>query len=135
MLLTARMLDNVVDVNTWEYAESLKLTEGDAPAIYFQLIDASKDRSSQGYYPSGRRYCPATGATLNVTLDNIDDDRIITRAATQHTTDKSIWYITTLTADALKGTINLKLTLTEGTKITYGFLSNAISVESLTGRV
>lgn len=135
MRLSARILENVSGVNAYDYADAAEMTAGDAPTIYFQLIDLSKDRAEKGFVPAGRRYVPAAGATLSVVLDNIDDSRKVTRAATQpFPQDPSIWAITLLTTDKVLGTVNMKLTLTEpGPKVTYGFLSNALRVESLEG--
>ena len=112
----------------------VKFSEGDAPAIFFQLIDLTLDRPEQGYSPSGRRYMPVASSTLSVVLDNLDNARKVTRAATQpFASDPSIWKIQLLTTDSVRGTVNLKLTLTEpGTPvvITHGYVPAAIRVDS-----
>jgi hypothetical protein len=121
MLLSCRMLQNVVDVNTFEYDTQVAFTQGDGPTIYFQLIDANKDRVEAGFNPSGRRYMPAAGATLSVVVDSLDDAKKITRTAVQpFATDPSIWSLTFMANDAIRGTTTLRLTLTESAKITRG---------------
>ena len=114
MLLSARILRDCVNVNSFEYADSAQFTKGDEVDVYIQLIDASLDTSSENFLPPGRRYMPATGATLQVVIENIDDAKKITRNATQPFTDPSIWKISFFSTDAIEGTSNLRLTLTEG---------------------
>jgi len=124
------MLVDVSSVNSFNYAEEVEFTEGDAVRVFFQLIDLSKDKALQQYKPSGRRYMAAAGATLSVVLDNIDDAKKVTRSATQpyDTSDPSIWYVDVLATDKVRGTVNLVLTLTEDTVVTRGRLDAAIVV-------
>lgn len=131
MLLSARPLDNLVDVNNFSVTGQIRFNEGDAPSLYLMLLDASKDPSSQGFSPAGRRYVPDTGATLQITLDSIDDSKKITRVATQpFPGDLSIWSIDLMPTDTVRGTINLKLVLTQGVKVSYGFVQAAICVSA-----
>lgn len=134
MLLSCRILENYVNVNSFEYATEATFTQGDATDVYVQLIDASLDRESQGFYPGGRRYVPATGATLSIMVDTLDDAKKVTRACTQVTGDGSIWRLQFLATDPVTGTANLRLTLTEGAKVTRGYLDSALSIKS-TGNV
>jgi len=131
MLLSARVLKNVVDVNTFEYATEACFTEGDGPAVYLQLVDVHKDCEGHGYHPGGRRYMPTAGATLSVVVENIDDDKKLTRTATQpFSNDPSIWKIQFMSTDPTRGTANLRLILTEpGPRVTRGSVLNAISVD------
>lgn len=124
------MLDGVASVNSFNYVERFEFTEGDTARLYFQLIDASQDRTAQGWKPTGRRYMPAVGATLQVSLDNIDDDKKVTRAAVQAypTSDPSIWYVNVLATDKVRGTVNLLLQLTESGIVKFGRLDAAASV-------
>lgn len=134
MRLSARILQNATDVNNFGYTQQAEFTQGDTPTIYFQLIDSSLDRPDQGFVPSGRRYMPAVGASLVVTLDHLDDTRKITRAAFQpFSSDPSIWAITILSTDVLRGTVNMKLALVEGSKPTNGLLQAALNVTALDG--
>ncbi len=134
MRLSVRMLDSVSGVNNFNYANSVGMTEGDSPTVYFQLIDASQDRADQGFVPSGRRYVPASGATVSVLFGNVDDARKVSKSATQpYAGDPSIWSITLLPTDTIRGTVNMVVTLTEGLKVTKGVLQQALSVEALDG--
>lgn len=130
MLLSCRLLDQVSSVNAWNYSEKIEFTEGDTVRLYFQLVDKSLDRPPGTWKPAYRRYVPADSAILQVTLLNIDDDKVISdRVATQpYAGDKSIWYIDITASDAVKGTVSITLKLTEGTKVTRGRLDNCLSV-------
>jgi len=133
MHLGCRILDNVVDVNTFDHADSSEWVEGDTVTLYLQLVDESKDSYLKGFHPGGRRYMPATGATLEVTLDSIDDALRVVRAANQPfpTTDPSIWAVPILTTDTVRGTVNLRLTLTEGDDLHSAFLLSKVHVTTL----
>lgn len=135
MLLSARVLNDVASVNSFEYASNVAWMEGDATTLYFQLIDASLDTDMAGFNPSGRRYMPATGATLSVQLQNIDDAKVVNRTATQpFAGDASIWSIQILATDALHGMPQMLLTLVEpdglSTKTTRGLVKNGIKIFS-----
>lgn len=131
MLLSARMLKDVASVNSFESDTQLSWTEGDVVTIYFQLIDLSLDRSDQGFMPAGRRYVPAAGATLSVVFENIDTAKTLTRVATQpFANDGSVWSISILAADTIRGTPQMRMTLTEGSKVTRGLVKNALKIHS-----
>jgi hypothetical protein len=129
MLLSARILDHVLNVNSYGYAQAAEFTEGDVTSVYFQLIDRSLDKATEGFCPPGRRYMPADGATLSVVIDSIDDNKKITRSASQpFDQDPSIWRINILSTDALVGTARVLLTLTEGSTVTRANIPAAIRV-------
>lgn len=131
MLLSARMLKDVSSVNSFESDTQLSWTESDALTIYFQLIDISLDKPEQGFQPGGRRYVPATGSTLSVVMENIDDSKAITRLAVQpFSQDGSIWSLSILATDKIRGTPQLRLTLTEPSKTTRGLVKNSIKIYS-----
>lgn len=130
MLLSALMLKDVQSVNSYEPDTELSWTEGDSLDVYFQLIDASLDRATQGFWPEGRRYVPAAGATLSCVIENIDDGKKITRQAVQpFPNDGSIWRLSVLSSDTIRGTPQLRLTLTEGSKITRGLVRLALKIQ------
>jgi hypothetical protein len=132
MLLSTRILNNVAGVNSFEYVQAATFTAGDTPSVYFQLIDASVDRATQGFVPAGRRFMPAAGATLEVTLDSVDNARKIVRSASQpFPLDPSIWKVDILSTDNIKGTVSMALKLTEGIKITRGRLTAALLISSV----
>lgn len=135
MLLSFRFLTDVAGVNSFEAAVSAEISQGDAQDLYFQLIDAGLDRGEQGYMPAGRRYMPASPATMTVTFTNTNtgpttggdfqlSPRInpgsldtFTRAATQpFAQDSSIWKVSILASDPLNGTVQMKPVLTEPTR-------------------
>jgi hypothetical protein len=129
MLLAARMLNNVASVNAFDWADEVEFTKGDQVDVYFQLIDANLDKAVKGFVPAGRRFCPATGATLTVKLENIDDAIAITRACTQpFASDPSIWKLSILNSDVIQGTCALSLTLVEGPKTTRGRVEAAVLI-------
>lgn len=134
MLLSARFLNDVANVNSFEYAQVGQFTEGEATSIYFQLIDASLDGALKGFAPAGRRYIPATGATLSVVVNSIDDGKKITRVATNpFPDDRSIWKLDFLATDTISGTASLQLTLTEGAVVRKGLVKNGLRIASDTG--
>lgn len=133
MLLSARFLNDVANVNSFEHADVAEFTEGDASSIYFQLIDSSLDKSIDGYIPAGRRYVPAAGATLQVTVESLDDSKEIVRFATQpFAQDGSIWKLDFLTSDKIRGTANLRLKLTESGVVKSGLVKSGLRISSLT---
>ena len=114
MRLSCRMLSDVQSANSFEHVDVLKLNEGDAPTVYIQLVDLDRDKASDGFKPSGRRYMPPVASTLQVVLDHIDTAKKVTRAATQpFSQDASIWSIALATTDYIRGTITVRLQLTE----------------------
>lgn len=129
MLLSARFLNDCQNVNSWEPAVQLSWTEGDALDIYFQLVDISLDRSDQGFSPPGRRYVPNSGATVSVTIDNIDNAKKVVRLASQpFPQDGSVWKLSILATDLVKGTPQMRLALTEGTKVTRGVVKCSLKI-------
>lgn len=131
MLLSAYMLNNVSDVNHFDVVQSVQYTQGDTTYIYFQLIDSSVNPSTQGFCPSGRRYVPAVGATLVVTLQSIDSTKTATKTATQpFTTDPSIWRISMASTDQLVGSRDMLMALTESGVLTHGRVRAAVSIYS-----
>ena len=126
MLLKARMLQDVSSVNSFRPVDVLSFTEGDAVTLYFQIFDASLDKDLR---PVGRRFVPSAGATLQVVLHSIDDAKTVTRYATNpFATDTSIWQLSMLSTDTIKGTVGMKLILTQGTAITRGFADSVINI-------
>ena len=129
MKLGIRILDCVVDVNHFEPTTTVEWTEGDSPAIYFQLVDERKDKANEGFSPPFRRFMPATGATMAITLESIDDAKRVTRAATQpFSNDASIWMVDVLSTDLIGGTINMRVVLTEDSVVTNAYKAAAARV-------
>lgn len=132
MLLSARVLNDVANVNSFEFADQLSWTEGDSVTLTLQLIDASLDVDMKGFYPSGRRYMPPALSSLSVQLQNIDNSKAITRIAVQpFPEDASIWQVTILSSDLIRGTPQMLLTLTEPTRSLRGLVKNSLRVHSM----
>jgi hypothetical protein len=128
MLLTARLLQDVGGVNVFRPADRIAFTEGDPQDVYFQLVDASLDTDLK---PSGRRYAPAAGAVLQVTVISIDSSKQFTRVASQpFPQDPSIWKLSILSSDKVAGTVSLGFQLTEGGAVRTGRLQPALDVRS-----
>jgi hypothetical protein len=106
MVLSFQPLESVTDVNHFTPVPAWRLTAGDTPTLYFQLVDASR---------GGCRYVPASVSYLQVALHNIDDAKKLFKTATQPwpLQDPSIWAITLAPGDACVGTPDILLTLTE----------------------
>lgn len=135
MVLSFRFLTDVASVNSFEATTTLEINQGDQQDVYFQLIDRSIDRTEQGFNPAGRRYMPAAGATLVATLTNLDTgpsisqsnafdsiaprinptlpSNVVRTCQQPFAQDSSMWKIPILSTDPLKGTVNIKLVLTE----------------------
>lgn len=133
MLLSARMLNDVSTVNSFEYADNATWTEGDATLVYLQLIDSSLDIAIRGFSPAGRRYMAPTGSSLSVQLQNIDNAKVINRLATQpFPEDASIWAFQVLSTDLIHGSPQMLLTLTEPGRTVRGLVKSAIKIWSTT---
>jgi len=112
MKLNVTVLDDVEDVNDYHYATDVKSNAGDPIQLYFQLSDASKNLAQAGYNPSGLRYVPVSGATLQITFLNINNRKQFTRFASQpFTQDPSIWSVPILATDPVSGTVSCKFVL------------------------
>ncbi len=122
MLLSAKILDQVADVNHFHVVPVQKWYMGDTVTVYLQLVDLSQRPWGDSYrgLPGGLRYVPAAGATLTAFLNLLDDSRKVTRALTQAfpTQDPSIWALAILPTDTLRGSPEVQLTLLEGVQQT-----------------
>lgn len=133
MLLSARLLNNVKDVNTYEVTSVLEFTAGDNPVIALQLIDATADRN---FDPPGRRYVPAPSSALIITLKSSQSNVTIQRNAVQPfgALDGSIWQLQLIQGvdpiASLVGTYGLKLDLIQGGVHTFGWVPQALDIAS-----
>lgn len=126
------MLNAICSVNNFQYADQASFTAGDSTEVCFQLINASVNLPNQGFSPSGLRYIPAVGSTLQVTLTNIDNSVQVTRFATQMfpTQDASIWCVQIFPTDTIAGTCDLILRLNENGVILNGKAINMFNIQS-----
>ena len=125
MLLQCRFLNDVQGPNSFSYTPQVEIYTGDSQRMYIQLLDGSLDRGDQGFNPPGRRYMPTAPATMRVTLQNIDDAKVVYRAGVQAfpTIDPSIWYIPLLSSDPLTGTVTIAVQLIEPNGIVHNLLN------------
>lgn len=133
MLLSAAMLKNVSDVNSFEYTTSVRGHRDEAIDVYFQLLDANREpHKSLGLHATrGLRYCPAALATLECRLHSIDDSLTVTRYASQpFAQDPSIWRLQLLGTENIIGTFALQLTLNESGVIRRGSVQQAVVLQS-----
>lgn len=131
MLLGARILNDVQNVNSYDKADVAQFTKGDPATVYFQLVDLSVDKAVDGYNPPGRRYVPAVGAVLSCVVECIDSNIQITRFATQPfvSDDRSIWALQFQASDKVQGTANIRITLTEGSTVRTGLIKHALRIQ------
>jgi hypothetical protein len=128
MLLSARLLNNVTDVNHFDSVMAQEMNQGGQTQVYFQLIDLSQDCERS---PRGRRYVPGAGAMLSVIVQHLDNAKKLVKTATQPfpTTDPSIWsFVINSTDTSVRGTVDLVLTLSEGTVVRNCRLQGALRV-------
>jgi len=131
MKLSAIFLVDVGSVNIYQESQQLEMTEGDSATVYIQLRDLAVQTAYQGYKNPGRRYVPAALSTLTVQIDTMNSANLatVTKVCDQpYAQDPSIWRFLLLSTDPIAGTKRLKLTLTEGTKISYGVVNSALLV-------
>lgn len=131
MLLSARMLNDVANVNSFENADQASWYQGDATVMYIQLVDSSLDTDMKGFSPSGRRYMAPLTSTLTVQLQNLDNSKVLSRQAVQpFPEDASIWSIQILSTDVIQGSPQMLLTLVEPSKTIKGLVKNAVKIYS-----
>ena len=127
MYLTANILKNVQNVNSFEYSEQVKLRQGNAATIYLQLADGDQLGSD------GRplRYMAESGATMTITFSSIVASYSVTKTATQpYSNDTSIWSVAINATDRIAQG-NMVFSLIEATAGTRtGMIENAIVVQS-----
>ena len=118
MRLSAKLLQNVINVNHWEYANEIYIGEGNVNEFYFQLVNLSKSPNPEdgiGILPEFpmRYMSQASAISIKVFFDSIDDDEEFEINATQpFADDKSIWKIS-LTSSQTPKAGAIKITVTE----------------------
>lgn len=138
MRLDVQLLNTGATLNSFSVLPTIEIFQGETVDLFFRIVD--KDQK-------GLRYIPASGATLNVeiarfpevfgTLSNqreIKDFSIRRAAVNPFADDRSIWKLpiaASETANMASG--NVRLTLTEGSKISIVVFSQAIKVNRAEG--
>lgn len=134
MRLSAKILQNVADVNNWKYADQAYIYEGQINEFYIQLIDLSKIPDSDdglGIIPEHplRYMSQATAFSLKVIFDSVDNSEIYTISATKpFSDDLSIFKITLSSAQTPKAGA-IKVILTEDAVDKSFIVQQAITVE------
>ncbi len=133
MVLSARVLEAVASVNVFTFAKAAQTSAGSNFSLFLQLTDIAQLIMTQGWMPSGQRYCPPAGSILLVSVVAVDSNYQFQKVATQPfaTLDASIWQVDFLPVDFPNGgTFSLRLQLTEPGPITKtGFVSLCLRVE------
>jgi hypothetical protein len=99
MILSARFLDNYVDANNYDYVNTVTITTsyppvpGQAVTLTLQLLDLSKDKTTAGFSPAGRRFVSPVDAKLQVQFTSINQAATCTYTAVQDSNDRSIWSV------------------------------------------
>lgn len=129
MILSGRILANLVDVNTFTPTDAVRMREGDPVSVYLQLTDASVPDCNSG----GRRYVPIDGAVLQISILPLEcGAKIINRVCDQpFAGDASIFNFQLLPSDGLRGTQDLNFRLTEGNNVRTGVIRYGISAQAL----
>lgn len=135
MRLSAKILKNVANVNTWEYANQASVQEGQANEIYVQLVDLDKvpgSDKSVALPDNPMRYIPqGTTVGAEATFPSIDDAQELVIVGTQpFADDKSIWKFS-LTSSQLPKSGNFKIKLTEDGVDKYILVKSGISTSLL----
>ncbi len=134
MQLSARILQNVASINQYRYATEVRTFVGQALDVTIQLADLDQNPSCEGFHPAGLRYVPQAGATMTVAFRNLDAAKAFPRVAVQpFAQDPSIWRVSILASDPLRGTVDLRVTLTEGGAGRTFLLPAAVLVDDGTG--
>ncbi len=116
-MLSAKILNSSAVLNDFHEISSMSFLAGETKTLVLRLHNEDLDI----------RYFPASGATLDVVLNNADGTTL-TKSATLDTDDRSIARITLSAVEtaALIGG-NISFTLTEGGVISKGLVSNALT--------
>ena len=136
MRLSGKILENVINVNAWKYANQAYVVEGQKNDVYVQLVDISKTAEispkSKVLPDNPLRYISQAAAIAVVAkFPSIDDASIFEITGTQpFTDDKSIWKFS-LTSTQLPSSGSFQIAVTEDAESRTFNILNAIVVELL----
>jgi len=137
MRLSAKVLKNVNNVNSWQNAAQAFMAEGQPNTLYLQLIDldvstAVDAEKSPAFPQMPMRYISqATALSASVDFQSIDDAAAFNIVGTQpFADDKSIWKFT-LSAAQVPNSGAIKVNVTEDGVVRSFVVKNAITVEFL----
>lgn len=126
MRLSANILKNYVNVNSFWTDSQWSIRSGDPNTLYFQLVDL--DRESQRYVPTG------TPVTMLITFPAVNPANVVTKIATQAAAglDGSIWSFTVSATDKLFSG-NVLFSITEAGVTRNFYIIQGIAVEQIDG--
>lgn len=125
MRLGFRVLDSSSTINNLQYLNQRIITPGESTTILVQLVDLNTVTDKNQW---GTRYMPATGATLNATINSVNDLFTLNKVMIQpFAQDPSIWQFPLLATDTQNmAGINMDLVLTEGANVSIARGTNVI---------
>lgn len=107
MLLYAKLLEPVYDVNNFGVVDTLNIPANQTNNIYFQLFSKIGEKFDL-------RYIPHVSSIITVKFDHIDFNKVITRnAINPFADDRSIWVVSLLPNDMIANN-SMQITLNEG---------------------
>ena len=137
MRLSAKILKNVNNVNSWIYTSQAYLSQGSANSMFVQLVDLDQsndptNEKSVAFPQSPIRYMPlGTVLALEATFPNLEDEVRFTVIGSQpFPQDRSIWkFDITSLQNPSSGAVEFKFT-EDGVVKTF-LVKAAISVNDL----
>ena len=137
MRLSAKILKNVNNVNSWTYTNQSFMSEGQANTLYLQLVDLDMSTSVDSeklvafpQYPI-RYISQATTLTTSVTFQSLDDSLEFSISGTQpYAQDRSIWKFD-LSASQIPSGGYIKVNIAEDSVVKSFLVKNAIEVDFL----
>jgi hypothetical protein len=110
MRLSAKVIKNYANINSFDYASQWAIRAGEPNTLYFQLVDLDQD-SLRYFTGQGGSNQPASVA---VTFPSIDDDEVLTiNASLADAADPSIWKVV-LSNTQIPKSGNVVFAVTEG---------------------
>jgi len=134
MRLSAKILENINNVNSYKYATEAYLVEGSVNEVHVQLVDLSKTVNSNiksSTFPDNplRYLSQAAVLAVSATFPSVDDASVITVAGIQtFADDKSIWKFP-LASTQVPSSGSFKITVTEDGNDKSFSIVNSIIVE------
>jgi hypothetical protein len=133
MQISARIINNYIDINHFDYGNEWTIRAGEPNTLYFQLIDLDMKARRPGDccgHPDGLRHLvQGTPAGVIVTFPSIDDAKKIEAIASNPSPlDTSVWSIQ-LSYLQVPRSGNVMFRLAEAGAVRHFNVLNAISVE------
>jgi hypothetical protein len=118
MRLGIKMLNSSSTLNDLKFVNQVSINQGDTATIMFQLIDLD----------TNQRYIPATGAGVMAKIASSNSANVLNKVAVAAFADDKSVVKFSLTIDETKllGSVNLQITLTEGSEVKSFVASSVI---------